>query len=677
MMLSQKKLRLEFPEEIKEEGLQPGVRLAVQEKKNLQAVWVKGKLKQQEPYFCAQTYLDAKKGIRFYVRMTGAERLMAVYQHKEWWLRPEFPALYEQIPPRTQLLLAEGQGEYLAVLAVCGRECRTDIAGCRDGLEITMASNCSNKKEAEDLSLVCAGGTDPYACCHEAVKYALSLTGREEMLRENRVYPPMFEKLGWCSWDAFYHQVSQQGIFDKLEEFREKKVPVKWVLIDDGWLDADYETLKLRGLDAAPDKFPNGLSGCTERMKEDYGILQVGVWHAVMGYWNGLEEESRAAKLLEAGSCCLPDGRRIVAAEKGKAFQFYSAWHEYLRNECGIDFVKVDGQSSISLFYEGLKEYAKAGRAIQSGLNASAALHFNNQIINCMGMAPEDMWNRPNSAISRSSDDFMPKAEHGFLEHAVQNGYNSLLQGQFFWGDWDMFWSSHAENRQNAVLRAVSGGPVYTSDPVGKTDPAYIRPLIKGDGSVIRCSDVGMPTKDCLFENPVESGRAFKLFNRYRDNYVVAAFSMSREDKPCSGTIGLLDVPGLTGRDWIVYDQRAQRAARLAGDGVFCFALEKNDAALFILLPAEDFVPVGVLEKLICSGCISFVRKAGTRMIVGVSEAGTFGFVSARQPDRVLVDGKEVPFVQEACAGIEDGGYFCRTEICDCGQEEYLMEVLF
>ena len=104
------------------------------------------------------------------------------------------------------------------MLAVCGEEYRTDIAGDGQELRITAASNCMNKSAADDLSLVLAAGSDPYLCCEQAVKKALALTGKQKMFRKERIYPEMFDYFGWCSWDAFYHEVSQDGIMKKMDE---------------------------------------------------------------------------------------------------------------------------------------------------------------------------------------------------------------------------------------------------------------------------------------------------------------------------------------------------------------------------------------------------------------------------------------------------------------------------
>ena len=34
---------------------------------------------------------------------------------------------------------------------------------------------------------------------------------------------------------AFYHAVTAEKIVSKMEEFREKNIPIKWIMIDDGW----------------------------------------------------------------------------------------------------------------------------------------------------------------------------------------------------------------------------------------------------------------------------------------------------------------------------------------------------------------------------------------------------------------------------------------------------------
>lgn len=644
-------MSLIFPAGFTAEDLRFTAEVQLEQKGQAGVVSIRGRQEPKAPFFGRQEYLDAGKGVSCTVQIVGAERMTAVYQHKDWWIRPAFPGSFAEIPERTQLLLLKGGETYLAVLAVCGREYRTDLSGAEDGICVTTASNCGGRNALDDVCLSYAWGEDPYQCCEKAVLCVLELTGRTAMLRRNRRYPAMFEKLGWCSWDAFYHKVSAQGICDKLAELQEKQVPVKWALIDDGWLDADYDRQVLLGLDAARDKFPQGLGQCVRRMKQEFGMEQVGVWHAVMGYWNGVQDKSQAHTALEEGCERLPDGRIVPAAEAGKAFRFYDVWHEYLRNRCGIDFVKVDGQSAISLFHAGRRAYGRASAAVQTGLNASAALHFDNAVINCMGMASEDMWNRPSSAVSRSSDDFVPEVAHGFREHAVQNAFNSLLQGQFYWNDWDMFWSDHAENWQNAVLRAVSGGPVYTSDPVGRTDPAYILPLIRKDGTVIRCEDIGTPTCDCLFEDPVKKGGAFKLFNRYKNGYVVAVFNIGEAQKQCGARLRISDIPGLGGRDWYVCGHRSRALACLTEKTDYTFTLDQNDAEIFLLLPAGDVCPVGILEKFIPAGCITPAYERDDRLALKVSDAGTFGLFTRVRPREILIDGRAAAWAEQEAAG--------------------------
>ncbi len=52
----------------------------------------------------------------------------------------------------------------------------------------------------------------------------------------------------------------------KLKKMREKKVPIRWTIIDCGWSDA--EDYALSSFDADKVRFPNGLKGCVEKIKK-------------------------------------------------------------------------------------------------------------------------------------------------------------------------------------------------------------------------------------------------------------------------------------------------------------------------------------------------------------------------------------------------------------------------
>ena len=59
--------------------------------------------------------------------------------------------------------------------------------------------------------------------------------------------------------------MNETGIRQKAEELAEKDIPVRWMLIDDGWMTSQEELL----CDFAPDreKFPNGFLQMTEDIR--------------------------------------------------------------------------------------------------------------------------------------------------------------------------------------------------------------------------------------------------------------------------------------------------------------------------------------------------------------------------------------------------------------------------
>lgn len=589
---------------------------------------LRGMMQQTQPLFEPQPYIDAERGVTMDLRLPSCSRIVSVYQHKCWWTRPSFPDGLASIPERSQLVLLQYDDLYAALLAICGDVYRADIEGAQEenGTEVIRVRARSNQNDLRSIDapvLVITWGGNPYDCIHRAGEAGARAIGNPQILREHKRYPEIMNGFGWCTWDAFYHEVSEQGILNKLEEFRERNIPVQWVLIDDGWSDADLEAQRLRSMDAAPDRFPHGLAETIRVIKEDYGIPYVGVWHAVMGYWNGLEPGSVAEREFAGTTVTLPDGRIVPAPDAERAFGFYSHWHQYLKAQCDVDFVKVDEQSAISILHAGRESYGAASGEIQKGLNASVALYYDNAIINCMGMAPEDVWHRPSSMITRTSDDFVPRVPHGFREHAIQNAYSTLWAGLFYTGDWDMFHSDHPENEQNAILRAISGGPVYTSDQVGRSDRHYILPLLYADGEIVRCEGTGRPTLDCLFQDPVQGGSILKIYNHRGDCYYIAAFNIREDEEEGTSEISVQDIPGLTDGDWLVYDRTAGTCTAIDSAHSCKVTLAANEARIYEIAPALDLTVLGNPDKFIAGGCVEVLECSRNRSVIRILESGS------------------------------------------------------
>ena len=152
---------------------------------------------------------------------------------------------------------------------------------------------------------------------------------------------------------------------------------------------------------------------------------------------------------------------------------------------------------------------------------------------------------------------------------------------------------------KNSVLRAVSGGPIYVSDEIGRSRPEILKPLCFDDGRILRCDRSGMPTADCLIDDPRTSGRPFKVQNMTGKAGVVAAFHIGEDPGPLEGTVSPADVPGLEGEEFVVYEYFTENRHRIGRDGVLHFTLrDQEDIRLFTIIPYENgFAPIGRTDK--------------------------------------------------------------------------------
>ena len=433
------------------------------------------------------------------------DRYSAQYCFNPFWTRPVYGTDVDEIDKEMQYILLESGDNYIFILPVSNNKFNTTIVSQDGKLTLWVNMLYSGAEHISGTAAVITTDTDPYMSIKKGFRTAYNKGLIKTPPRDCKKYPDVLNKLGWCSWDAFHHDISEEKLINKLEEFKAKGIPVKWVLIDDGW--SQFKDDKLLSIYEDREKFPDGLKHTINRMKTEYGLEAVGVWHSLTGDWFGTAYEVDTVMESRKG--------RVIP----KGYEFYSKWHSYLREQ-GVDFIKVDSQGNTVEFLKNTYNALGLISEIFDGLEKSAEENFD-FMINCMGMNNINSLNHKSSVLLRSSDDFYPKKDDAFYNHAVDNIYNSVFYNELFYCDYDMWWSKHFAAKQNAVLRYMSGGPVYTSDEPDGSDNEYIRMFTADDGSFKRPKNALRPTYDCLFG----FDKVLKAFNETDDGYFVTAFT--------------------------------------------------------------------------------------------------------------------------------------------------------
>ena len=541
---------------------------------------------------------------------------MADFRSSQFWCQPEFGQDPTNIPDETQLLILQNEnGEFKVILPVVGDTYRCVLKG-KDEHTVTakLYSGYERLCTCKTLAFVVAEGKDPHTLIEKCVIAALDALNSDIPHRKMREYPEILERLGWCTWDAMQIRVDQEGILEKCKEFKEKSIPVRWVLIDDMWAHVrdfygrHYESFRemcammhasaLYDFEADPNRFTRGLAACIDEIKKQ-GFM-AGVWYPTTGYWRGIEKDSPAYEKLKQYLLETDDGIFVPDFLTDKSYGYYHTLNAFLK-ECGADFIKIDNQSMYHRFYNRLSPIGAVTRSFHNGMEKATDETFGNAMINCMGMSSEDMWNRKNSSVSRCSDDFQPENRAWFAKHILQCAYNSLLQGQFYWCDWDMWWTDDGQALKNSVARAISGGPIYVSDPIGRSRAGILDPLAMSDGKILRCDNPATPTADCICLDPTISGMPMKIQNICGDSGILALFNLDKENRSVTGEISPSDVPGLEGNEFIVYSHFTKEFKILMRNEKITVTLENNDSVgLYIIVPYENgYAEIGRTDKFI------------------------------------------------------------------------------
>ncbi|KAJ0986939.1 hypothetical protein J5N97_005295 [Dioscorea zingiberensis] len=511
-------------------------------------------------------------------------RFMCTFRFKLWWMTQRMGSHGKEIPYETQFLVVEGRdgshfgdgdevgqsAMYTVFLPIVEGAFRAVLQGNEnDELEICLESGCPTVKGFEGTHLVfMASGEDPF----DVITTAVKMVERHLQTfshREKKKMPDMLNWFGWCTWDAFYTEVTADGVRQGLESFKKGGIPAKFVIIDDGWqsvgMDAsgvafesdnaanfanrltnikENHKFQKDGKEGQREEDPAlGLAHIVSEIKEKHELKYVYVWHAITGYWGGVRPgatgmehyESKMAypvsspgvqsnEHCDALNSMVTNGLGLVNPEK--VFNFYDELHSYLAS-AGIDGVKVDVQNILETLGAGHGGRVEIARKYHQALEASIARNFpDNGIISCMSHNTDNLYSSKRTAVVRASDDFWPRDPASHTIHIASVAYNTVFLGEFMQPDWDMFHSLHPMAEYHGAARAVGGCAIYVSDKPGNHDFTLLKKLVLPDGSILRAKLPGRPTRDCLFSDPARDGKSLlKIWNLNDHCGVVGVFN--------------------------------------------------------------------------------------------------------------------------------------------------------
>ncbi len=606
------------------------------------------------------------------------DRFVCSYRDEPYFMKAMAGDREDDIPVETQWLgIRHTDGSYSVFFSLAFETYRTAFRG-KDGRLWCIAVTGDDLVCEESF---CAwyqiSGSDFYKLLETAAKSV-----RERFatcrLRWEKKKPECMDLFGWCTWDSFYDYVKAEDIPVGLKSFKSGGIVPKLLILDDGWQTTAEQNFvrghwKLSSF-RANEKFSPCLKETVDTAKA-YGVEKFFVWHAILGYWGGVFPKAEGMekynpflhKAVHTQELQEINPKRWQSEyfdagmiDPQKADVFYDDYHTYLQEQ-GVDGVKIDVQSSIAAHAQGLGGRIAVTRAIRKGMEASVQKHFGGELINCMSHANDMVYHCKDSNLMRSSGDFYPNQPESHSAHIFHNAVNSMWLSQFVWCDWDMFQTSHPYGAYHAAARAISGSPVYVSDRVDEHDFALIRSLTDGDGRLLLCNQVAMPTADALFQNPTRDGELYKIFNTNDSGAVVGVFAFDEAKK--SAYVGPGDIPGYTQGQFACHCYRTGEHLLLNAEDKVRISLQNREFDLITMAPVADgFAVLGLTNKLNCGGAVKKMESGETGFTFSVADGGELLLYSRRRISRMIMDDQAVAFVQDSgfiTANLRTGGRVC------------------
>ncbi|MGJ8640505.1 MAG: Sip1-related alpha-galactosidase [Opitutaceae bacterium] len=520
---------------------------------------------------------------------------------------------HDHVQEGQYILLQLSNGKYMALLPMTSEKTYGQFF-VEGGQLILKSGNYGTNTIDGEIPLVCwAYGESPYAATKAVWDQVFESGFVAAQPRSSKQYPEEpYGYLGWCSWEFYKTKISEEIISDAFHTIEDNGAPIRWVMVDDGYLDQQKRMLKSFGVDKK--KFPNGWEPITA-LKDDEQIKWVGIWRNFGGYMSGVSPQHTMddlkpyLKKMKNPRMVLPDN----TPEASKAF--YDKMVGDTKDN-GFDFIKVDFHFRTFEHYIGSSDAVEAMRQNNEALE-NATHEMGIPLLNCIAQPNVNSLQTKHSALTRSSPDYNQKDKDKNKSNTYQSFANHLWMSQTVWGDLDMFHSHDKRDvKPMAIARAISGGPVYISDEPSKIHSDVLVPFAYEDGKLLRTSAPATLLPESFFIHPFRDDTVFRVVAPMEDGVAaIALFNFTESGKTLKSGFAAKDYAHAgellsSGTAWtapkdglLVYDREAKTVVEL-GDS-FSTEVSEFDAKLFLLYPkVKGWAVIGRSDKYLPAAAV-------------------------------------------------------------------------
>lgn len=183
-------------------------------------------------------------------KFTGRD-FVSIFRFKTWWSTMWIGSSGSDVQMETQWVLLDVPevSSYVVIIPIIEGPFRSCLEPGHDGHVLISAESGSSPVNTSSFNAIAYVhvSDNPYNVMREAYS-AIRVHLNTFRLFEEKAAPPLVDKFGWCTWDAFYLTVDPVGIWHGVKEFSDGGVAPRFLIIDDGW-----QSINVDGADPTKD----------------------------------------------------------------------------------------------------------------------------------------------------------------------------------------------------------------------------------------------------------------------------------------------------------------------------------------------------------------------------------------------------------------------------------------